>query len=150
MNAATAVLKPAVLKPAVLKPGSELPKRLVNATRPAMAEVAPGRYVPEIGAEAPEMTVCTWDRQPDGSYLPRPDLTRLVRLTGRLIRSLGFQERGDTIFRLGRAGFIEVVKIAPHTWMLNIDSWFNHVRRCAEDPEFWDDDRRRNEYRRSL
>ena len=56
----------------------------------------------------------------------------------RLAKKLGFLGTWETIIRLGRAGFIEVIQVAPRVTLINIDSWYNHLRRCAEDPDFWE------------
>ena len=144
-------MKTPELKPARLQPPNAMAARLSRFTRPAMIMVGPGRYVPaDNKSGAPDYTLCTWTRNADGTYAPQPDQTRFFRLTEALVRRLGFHERPDTILRLGRAGFVEVVKVAPGTHLLNLDSWWNHVRRCAEDPEFWDDDARLAEYRKAL
>jgi hypothetical protein len=60
-----------------------------------------------------------------------------MRLDRRLARMLGFAGQYATLHRLGWAGFIEIVSPSPGVSLLNLDSWFNHLRRCAEDPEFW-------------
>jgi hypothetical protein len=142
------------LKPAVLKRPSlttkPLSTRLAAITARRMIPVAPGRYVSAQGKSAPDFTFARWSRRPDGHYELLPEETHMVRLTGSVIRMLGFNERADTIFRLARAGFVEVVQIAPKTTMLNLDSWWNHVRRCAEDPDFWNNTANIDEYRKAL
>ena len=47
--------------------------------------------------------------------------------------------RYDTILRLGRAGFVDTVRVAPHVWMLDLDSWFRHLADCMDRPEMWDE-----------
>lgn len=123
---------------------------MAAATAARMVQVAPGRYVPTKEGDAPDFTFARWSKKANGEYELLPEATRLVRLTGELIRQLGFAGRADTLFRLGRAGFIEVVKVSPQAAMINLDSWFNHVRRCAEDPEFWETEENRDEYRKAL
>lgn len=111
---------------------------LKKAVQPAMVQVAPGRYVPANEQELQEYCLCRWQKMPEGNYMLIPENVRLVRLTAQLGHALGFPGQHQTIYRLGRAGFIEVVWVSPQCAMLNLDSWFNHLRRCAEDPEFWD------------
>ena len=47
--------------------------------------------------------------------------------------------RYDTILRLGRAGFIDVVRVAPNTILLDLDSWYRHLADCMDDPDRWDE-----------
>lgn len=114
--------------------------RLREATRPVMSQVAPGLFAPyrATGKHVPENCLCFWSDKGDGTYFLMPHNQRLVRLDAELAELLGFRGQYQTIRRLGEAGFIEVIQIAPHTYFINLDSWFNHLRRCAEDPEFWE------------
>lgn len=119
-------------------PVPPLSSRLKDATRPVMVQVAPGKWVPNKIQEPPELSLCKWQTNGDGTFSPLPFTERMVRMNARLARLLGFPDHWDTLLRLGRAGFIELVPVSPHTSMLNLNSWYNHLRRCAEDPEFWD------------
>lgn len=123
---------------AVEPPPRPLPERLRAATRPEMVQVAPGRWAPRAGGDAPDMTLARWHREPDGTYTPIPCAERMAKLTNRLCRLLGIPGQAETLRRLSRAGNIEMIKISPQIYLLNLDSWFNHLRRCAEDPELWD------------
>lgn len=116
--------------------------RLRQATKPVMVKVAPGRYAPAIPGKAPDMMLCYLHDNGDGTMTPEPINQRLVRLDSTLARMLGFAGQYSTLRRLGEAGFIEIVKAAPGFTLINLDSWFNHLRRCAEDPEFWDKSRK--------
>jgi len=115
-------------------------KRLLDATRPDMVQVAPGRWTPRPGRKAPDVTLASWQLQADGTYAAVPTTERMVKLTRKLSALLGFPGQFETIRRLGRAGYVECIKLTPHIYMLNLDSWFGHLRRCAEDPDFWDPD----------
>ena len=115
-------------------------QRLLDASRPDMVQVAPGRWAPRPGRKVPDMTVATWQPNPDGTFSPVPVCERMVKLTRKLTSMLGFPGQFETMRRLGRAGYIECIKATPHIYMLNLDSWYGHLRRCAEDPEFWDPD----------
>ena len=116
---------------------------------PTMVRVAPGRHawVPKDAATPPdEYAVCRWSKQPDGTYAPVPVAGRYVRLDGRTASLLGFPARGeedrcryDTILRLGRAGFVDVVRVAPNTILLDIDSWYRHLADCMDDPDRWEE-----------
>lgn len=117
-----------------------LAARLKDATRPDMVQVSPGKWSPRIGCQVPEMTLAQWHREADGTYTPAPITERMVKLSNKLCTMLGFPGQVETIRRLARAGNIECIKFSPQIYLLNIDSWFNHLRRCAEDAEFWDRD----------
>lgn len=115
-------------------------KRLLEATRPDMVQVAPGRFAPRPGRKVPDMTIATWQANADGTYTAFPHTERMVKLNRKLTSLLGFPGQFETIRRLARAGYVECIKLSPQVYMLNLDSWFGHLRRCAEDPEFWDPD----------
>jgi hypothetical protein len=128
-------------------------EQLREATRPVMVQVAPGRYSPTDPTKPiPNITLAAWIRNEDGTYRPSPVQENFVRINPRLIRMLGFEDRTfATLRRLGNAGFIELIKAAPHCTLLNLTSWYNHLRRCAEDPEFWEAGKGNlEEYRRAL
>lgn len=119
-----------------------------DAARPDMVRVAPGRHawVPADVARGRVAghVLCRWSRQPDGTYAPVPLPYRLVRMTPELTAMLGFVSgnrtvRADTLLRLAAAGFIECVRMSPHCWMLDLDSWFRHLADCLDDPEYWDE-----------
>ena len=112
-------------------------ERARAATAPRMARVAPGYWAPVEGS-VPDVTICTWQRQGAG-YVPVPEETHMVRVTGGVLRALGMERQMRTLKRLAQAGFVEMILVAPHTWMLNLDSWYNHLRRVAEDEEFWEE-----------
>jgi len=125
--------------------------------QPSMVQVSPGRYVPAEGDVPPERCLAFWRGNADGSYEAVPYTDRLVRLNRELLVVLGLYDADhgrssfNTMYRLHRAGFIEMVKAAPRMWMLNLDSWFNHLARVAEDAEFWAEGRGNIEaYREAL
>lgn len=127
-------------QPAAAPAAPRLPDRLKTATQPDMVMVAPGRYMPRAGCEAPEVCLAHWRQNPDGTFSPAPFQERMARLSHKLCAMLGFPGQFETLRRLARAGNIELIKISPQVYLLNIDSWFNHLRRCAEDPDLWDKD----------
>lgn len=112
---------------------------LKAAAKPIMVEIAPHSFAPcRKNGRAPDVCLCMWRQNDDGTFTPYPINQRLVRLDRRLAELLGFPEGYNTLRRLGEAGFIEIIKAAPHFTLLNLDSYFNHLRRCAEDPWFWE------------
>ncbi len=114
-----------------------LPDRLREATRPAMIAVAPGKFVPNRMDQPPELSLCSWQGNGDGTFSPIPKTERMVRINRKLMTLLGFDGQWSTVTRLARAGFIECVQLAPHCTLLNLNSWYGHLRRCAETEDFW-------------
>lgn len=121
---------------------------------PDMVRVAPGRHawVPKRAATPPpEYVVCRWSKQADGTWAPVPVAGRYVRLDSSTATLLGFPARAgsdarercryDTILRLGRAGFVDLVRVAPNTILLDLDSWYRHLADCMDDPDRWEDGR---------
>ena len=128
-----------------------LAKRLRRATEPCMVQVGPGVWAPRDPAESvPEVVLAVWKPTGNGQYVLMPFRDQMARLNKRLANLLGFRGQYNTLLRLGRAGFIEIVKAAPFTNLINLDSYYNHLRRCAEDPEFWEHEDNRELYRQSL
>lgn len=110
--------------------------RLRNA-RGKMVQVAPGKYAPVNMPAPPELSLCAWIQNPDGTFTPKPYEESLVRVNKQLCSLLGFPGRWQTLYRLARMGCVEVIQAAPKFYLLNLHSWYNHLRRCSEDPEFW-------------
>ena len=105
-----------------------------------LVQVAPGKYVARDGTP-PEQVIAETFFNADGTLGIRPlKGARNMRLTRHSIRALGFDKRLTTLVRLARAGFIEVSHPSPGIRLLNVDSWFDHLRRTQEDPDFWDED----------
>ena len=131
-----------------------VPPPLSVEPEPDMVRVAPGRHawVPKRAATPPpEYVVCRWSKQADGTWAPVPVAGRYVRLDSSTATLLGFSARAgadarercryDTILRLGRAGFVDLVRVAPNTILLDLDSWYRHLADCMDDPDRWEDGR---------
>lgn len=124
-------------------------RTLPKEPEPDMVRVAPGRHawVPRDAAKPPDgYALCRWSRQEDGTYAPVPVAGRYVRLSSQVAATLGFvgdgtsdKNRYDTILRLGRAGFVDLVRVAPNTILLDLDSWYRHLADCMDNPDMWDD-----------
>lgn len=112
-------------------------KALAEARRPSWVEVGPGRWSMRRPGKLPGHVVCRVHKLADGSVRFEPLPERLVKITPAIVKALGLGTRTDTLHRLGRAGFVEVLFPSPNLAMLNVDSLMNHLRRVAEDPEFW-------------
>ena len=111
-----------------------------------MVRVAPDKHcwVPKPGAAVPMYAVCRWVKKPEG-YTLTPVGGRWVRMSAKLCAELGFRDmsrdrKHETMMRLHRAGFIDMVQPSPGVWLLDIDSWFRHLKACAENPEMWEED----------
>lgn len=124
---------------------------LRKQTGAQMIRVSPSEYVPLCPTdEAPAAVLAVWEKTQAGTYRAVPIPDRMLRLTAQLAAVLGFQGSYDTLYRLGRAGFIEMIKIAPHTTLLNVDSYYRHLRKCAEDPWFWENETNLSRYSRAI
>lgn len=124
-----------------------LHEAVAAATKPDMVRVAPDRHawVPAQSGEQPaQFVLCRWSKQRDGTHVPIPVAGRLVRVGPDLLALMGFNtgrrsSRYETLYRLANAGFIEMVRISPGCWLLDLDSWYRHLSKCMEEPEMWDD-----------
>lgn len=111
---------------------------LRQAARPVLRQVSPGRWVAEPGRPVPGYCLATVAPQADGTYTVAPLPEKMQRLNVKLLGALGLgAEMYDTLYRLARAGFIEIARLSPGTGLLNLDSYYNHLRRVSEDPDFW-------------
>jgi len=125
-----------------------LKDELEALARSGMVRVAPGRHawVPAAAcdpATMPQYCLCRWAEQPDGTYVPIPFPYRLVRLTPKTTSMLGFMSgnrdiRYSTLLRLAAAEFVDIIRISPNCQMLDLDSWFQHLADCMDDPEYWE------------
>ena len=113
---------------------------------PDMVRIAPGRHawVPANGGEPPALALCRWTPDGEGAFRPVPVGGRWARLDEGLARLLGFRSgaasrKYETLYRLARAGFIDMVKVSPACWLLDLDSWHRHLVRCIEDPDLWEE-----------
>lgn len=106
-----------------------------------LVEVAPGRFACKDGA-TPEYVIAEVFRRPDGSLGLRlgEDCGRMVKLNATLGELLGFKGQLHTIRRLGVAGFVRIVQPSPSVHLLDLDSWYAHLERTVDDPDFWDRD----------
>lgn len=133
-----------------------------EALRPDMVRVAPGRHAwvpaPHMAGRVPGCVLCRWERIPEAGrdgpaprdppapagWRPVPIGGRFSRVRSELVSLLGFNTGADaqkyeTLLRLARAGFIDMVKVSPGCWLLDVDSWHRHLLRCMENPEMWDE-----------
>lgn len=131
------------------KPNAEA---LRQAARPILRPIAPGKWVAEPGRDVPQYCIATVTPSKEGHYTVNPLPEKMQRLNARLLTALGLGlGQWDTLRRLARAGFIELVRLGPSCTLLNLDSYYNHLRRVSEDPDFWEPGKGNLEaYRESL
>jgi hypothetical protein len=119
-----------------------------------MVQVAPNRFVSK-GADnlrtpsppPPEMVLCNVVPNGDGLYRLEPRTwERFERVDSGLSRKLGLGTRTDTLRRLIRGGFVGGARVAPKLYTVNLDSYWAHYERCAEDPAYWSNPKVRAEY----
>lgn len=128
-----------------LKSTEELVDQLDLFRKPVLREVAPGKFVPTAGAseDLPEVIPCRVRDLGNGEVALVPFREDWMRMDSENLKLLGLEKAQHTVKRLAAAGFIEAIKVAPHTWMLNVTSYYNHLRRIAEaqaDGEnFWEE-----------
>jgi hypothetical protein len=112
-------------------------------------EVAPNRFVQmDLSFKLPETVFADVVPAGNGVYklVPRT-WERFERVTGELCRKLGLGDRTDTLRRLIRAGFVDGGRVSPDLYTVNLASYFAHLKRCSEDPAYWDNPKVLDEYR---
>lgn len=115
-------------------------ERLRDAVKPEMVQVAPGKWIRNSGGEPPEVSLVHWQKNEDGTYIPLAFTDRLARLDKELLKEMKLNMGlYSTIRRLGEMGCIETIRIAPRVILINMDSWYNHLRKCAENPDLWEE-----------
>ncbi len=126
-------------------------KELREVTRPVLRQIAPGKWRADPGRVVPEYVLSIMVPAKDGTYEMRPMSGNLAKIETPLLQALGMVEQVDTLYRLARAGFIEIIRFTPQVSYLNLQSLYNHFARVAEDPEFWEEGKGNlEEYRRAL
>lgn len=115
-----------------LLPGDKVIKVAPDAATRKVVD-APQALIPKIG-------IVDWLPAGDGTYNP------VLRLHAQHIRvsiaAVVCDVHHLILRRLIRAGFVEGYQPSPCCCMINLHSYFDHLNRVAEDPEFWDEKRR--------
>ena len=115
-----------------------------------MVEVAPNRFVQlDLKFEVPEKVLC--DVVPiqgtPGAYRLVPNSwEKLERVNWELCLKLGLGNDTTTLRRLIRSGFVDGARVSPQVYTVNLASYFNHLKRCSDDPDFWENPKVRDEY----
>ena len=124
---------------------SRLPEELKAESLSNMMRVAPGvdAWFPRDG-KPDEFCFARWTPAADGNgWRPVPVGGRLARITPELCAEIGLgkvdtEGQRRTLFRLARAGFVDIVHVSPGVWLLDVQSWFAHLRACMDNPGMWD------------
>ncbi len=123
-----------------------------TAAKTPMVEVAPNRWVQqELGFSVPETIFCDVVPAGEGKWklVPRT-WEQWERVTGELCLKLGLGERTDTLRRLIRSNFVDGARVSPDLYTVNLASYFAHLKRCAENPDFWNDEEVLEVYRSTI
>lgn len=116
-------------------------KAIKESRRPAWVQVTPGRWIAgNPNLPPPDYVLSKVTKLPDGTVKLDPLPHTWVRLNKALLRQLGMPNGYNTMRRLALAGFIEIGRPTGSITMLNLDSWFNHLDRTINDPDYWDRD----------
>jgi hypothetical protein len=117
-----------------------------------MTQVSPNRWVQlDLAFTPPEMVLADVIDGGDGTrrVIPR-SWEHLVPVTKDLSILLGLGGDTQTLRRLIRAGFVEGGRVAPRKYTVNIESYYAHLTRCGEEPDFWEDSKRLKAYREAM
>lgn len=124
-----------------LNPAQAQPARIV--------EIAPNKFVQlDLNLPPPEMVLCDVVPIPGhaGHFKLSPrSWERLVRVTPELLDRLGVDRM--TLLRLIRSGFVDGARVVPRAYVVNLVSFFAHMKKCAENPDYWENPRILSEYK---
>ncbi|WP_309400595.1 hypothetical protein [Cerasicoccus maritimus] len=111
---------------------------------------APGERVVDLPADCiPRVAVADWQPVGDGTYRP---VARIHGCWPRLneVHELQLGIRYRTLKRLIIAGFLEGARVSPSCWIFSLESYWDHMKRCQENPEFWDDAKNKQAYNKAI
>lgn len=103
-------------------------------------EVAPGKTATLNEKTMPKVGVCRFIPIGNGEYKIQID-TKLswVRLRPNTPKELGLGIEYRSLFRLVATGFVLGQKVTPNCWQFSLQSYFDHLERVRNDPEFWEE-----------
>jgi len=110
-----------------------------NGAKPRMAEISPGVYVQlDLKFMPSDVVFCDLVETGPGTFKLSPRTwERLVRVDSDLCERLGLGAGTQIMRRLIRSGFVDGGRTAPKAYTVNLSSYFRHLARCSEDPDFW-------------
>ncbi len=107
-------------------------------------QVAPGvvgKVLPADMKKIPAIGIFEWVNNRDGSFTP------VIRVKEAWLRvseaeKLPLGVSAEVMFKLIKGGFVIGSAPAPHSTIVNITDLLRHIEECAEDPSYWNSDRR--------
>lgn len=95
---------------------------------------APAALIPRLGLV---------DYQPagDGTFRPVVKIHEQWIRVSVAARALGVYH--NILRRLIAGGFIDAIQPSPGCWLMSLHSYFKHVEAVRNDPDFWNEKRRR-------
>jgi hypothetical protein len=105
----------------------------------AIIQIAPGQTVdiPVPRGAIPKYAWVRLHQLPDGNYLPvMKHWGQMIRLEKGTPQALGLDCGYRTLLRLIKSGLVRGVRVAPNSWLLDLDSLGRHLE-AAADEEFW-------------
>lgn len=111
-----------------------------------MLDIAPGRAVVDLQPQD-VARICVSDLIPQGDHTYRA-VARVhnaeIRLTPEVLRKLNLGVRHETLKRLIKAGFVDGARIAPNSYVFDLQSYYDHVEKvkkaAGEGTDFWTGD----------
>lgn len=88
-----------------------------------LIQVAPGIYIDPVER-----------RDMQGKAMPSYEVLDDVGLARICLR----RSQMRTLLRLEHAGCIRLIKFAPRRFLIDLDSWQQHLKACQSNPEFWE------------
>ncbi|MBE6413227.1 MAG: hypothetical protein E7035_01580 [Verrucomicrobiaceae bacterium] len=112
---------------------------VVNLNKVIEVEAVPGKTIVPPTSVVPAVGIFKFIPQGGGDYKAViKQCGDLIRLTPRTPAEYGLGIEYRSLKRLIIAGFVKGQKIAPATWQFSLSSYFEHIERTRNDPEFWD------------
>jgi hypothetical protein len=112
--------------------------------KPKLIPAAPGLYVPTTPDDVPEVMLCKVIPVGNGEFRLEPFREDWLNMDRQNLRLIGMENKRNTLLRLSDGGFVECIKPSPGIWLLNLTSWYNHLRRVsqtqADGEDFWEAD----------
>lgn len=113
-------------------------------------EATPGKTVVEMpSSKLSSVGVCKFISLGDNLF--KAQVVRCpswVRLTEMAPAQLGLGIEYNSLKRLIIAGFVLGQKVTPRNWQFSLESYYEHVERVHNDPEFWDPDNPARNYQK--
>ena len=123
---------------------------VLNLGKTIAVQVAPGKTVVSAPSNCVP-TVGIFKLQPIGGSEYRAIIEprgNFVRLSPSVLKQYGLGIEYRTLRRLISAGFVEGQRIAPGTWQFSLSSYFEHLERTRNDPDFWSPEHPDKNYQR--